>query len=118
MSYESSLHALIAPLVQGRFYPDIPPDQPVFPFAVYQQVGGQALWFLEGSIPDHKHARVQITIWSKSRSEANTLIRRIEDAICSGVPHSEPYGAAVAMYESSIKGYGARLDFGLWFPDP
>jgi len=118
MAYEPQLLALAGQALQGRLYADVLPDKPVFPCGVYQQVGGQALWFTERAMPDHKHARVQITIWATTRIEANTLIREIEDQICTGLPKSEPYGAAVATYEDAIKKYGSRLDFGLWYPDP
>lgn len=118
MAYEQQLLQAVAPLLGGRLHPDVPPDVPTYPCGVYQQVGGQALWFGEGAMPDHKHARVQIVVWAATRGEANTLIRRIEDAICTGMPKSEPLGAAVALYEPAIKKYGARLDFGLWYPDP
>lgn len=118
MSYEAQLVALIAPILDSRFYADVPREPVVYPCGVYQQVGGRALWFSEGAMPDHKHARVQITVWSASRAETMRLIRLIEGAICAGLPRSEPYGAAVAIYEDAIKKFGARLDFGLWYPDP
>lgn len=118
MSYEAQLMQLVAPILNGQFFPDVPRDPVVFPCGVYQQVGGQALWFSEGAMPSHKHARVQITVWSDTRAETMRLIRVIEGAICAGIPHSEPYGAAVATYENAIKKYGARLDIGLWYPDP
>ncbi|KUO98755.1 hypothetical protein AR276_19860, partial [Stenotrophomonas maltophilia] len=79
MSYEAQLHALLAPLLQGRLYPDLPPEPVIYPCAVYQQMGGQSVWFNEGSIPEQKHARVQLTVWADSRAQANTLIRNIED---------------------------------------
>jgi len=118
MGYEATLSALIRPLVGNRFYPDVPPDVPTFPCGVYQQVGGQSLWFGERKMPDHKHARVQITIWAETRLEANNLIRQVEGEICSKLPNSEPYGAAVCGYEDAIKKYSARLDIGFWYPDP
>ncbi len=40
MSYEAQLHALLAPLLQGRLYPDHPPEPVIYPCAVYQQMGG------------------------------------------------------------------------------
>ena len=118
MSYEPQLTALLAPLLAGQFYPDVPPDNPKYPCAVYQQVGGRSLWFGEGAMPDHKHARVQITLWADTRAQVNTLMRRIEDSICTGMPKSEPLGAAVSGYADAIKKYTARQDFGLWYPDP
>ena len=118
MSYEAQLHALLAPLLQGRLYPDVPPEPVIYPFAVYQQMGGQSVWFNEGSTPEQKHARVQLTVWADSRAQANTLIREIEDQVCAGLPTAESFGAAIAVHEPLLHKYGARLDFGLWYVDP
>lgn len=118
MSYEAALSGLIGPLLNGAFYPDVPPDTPAYPCGVYQQVGGQALWFSEGAMPGHKHARVQIIVWADTRLQANQLMRRIEGAICGGMRTSEPFGAMIGGYEDAIKKYSARQDFGLWYPDP
>jgi len=118
MPYEPLLHGLVAPLLGGRFYADVLPDNPAYPCGVYQQVGGRGLWFAEGAMPDHKHARLQITLWAGSRAEANTLMRAIEGVLCARLPKSEVIGALTATYEDAIKKYGARQDFGLWYPDP
>ncbi|HYG07655.1 MAG TPA: DUF3168 domain-containing protein [Stenotrophomonas sp.] len=118
MAYEPQLVALAGPLLGGRLYADVLPDNPTFPCGVYQQVGGQALWFGEGVMPDHKHARVQITLWAATRAQANTLMRAIEGALCASLPKSEAIGAFTATYEDAIKKYGARQDFGLWYLDP
>ncbi|MET4597373.1 MULTISPECIES: DUF3168 domain-containing protein [Stenotrophomonas] len=118
MSYEPKLQQLLGGMLQGRLYPDVPPDRVTYPCAVYQQVGGQALWFNEGSIPDQKHARVQLTVWADTRAQANTLIRDIEDQVCAGLPKSESFGAAIAVHEPALRKYGARLDFGLWYANP
>ncbi|WMJ71310.1 DUF3168 domain-containing protein [Stenotrophomonas sp. 24(2023)] len=118
MSYEVQLQQLLGPLLQGRLYPDTPPEPVIYPCAVYRQAGGQALWFNEGSTPEQKHARVQLTVWADSREQANTLVRRIEDQVCAGLPKAESFGAAVAVHEPAIRKYGARLDIGLWYPDP
>lgn len=118
MSYEAALVTLIAPVLGGRFTPDIPREPVVYPCGVYQQIGGQSLWFSEGAMPDHKHARVQITVWSETRAQTMQLIRQIEDSMCTSFPNSESYGAPVATYEDAIKKYGARLDVGFWYRDP
>lgn len=117
MSYENMLSDLIGPLLGQRFYPDVPPDTPTYPCGVYQQVGGQGLWFSERAAPSHKHARVQITIWADTRQEANQLIRHIENLTCT-LPSAETFGAAVCAHEESTKKFRARQDFGLWYTDP
>lgn len=118
MSYEATLRTLLADLVDGRVYPDVPPDKATFPLVTYQQVGGVSLWFGERAMPGHKNARVQVNVWADTRLQANQIARAIEGRMCTGMLSSEPFGAAVALYEDSIKKYGTRQDFGFWFPDP
>lgn len=118
MSFEGDFRALIASLVDGRAYPDVPPDVPVYPFITYQQVGGQAGWFLDQSMPDKKHARMQVNVWAATRVQANTIGRQVEAAISAGTMQATPIGALQAEYESDLKKYGTRQDFGVWYPDP
>lgn len=117
MSFESDLRALILPITT-RCYPDVTPDVATFPLSVYQQVGGQAYAYVEKKLPDHKHARIQVTIWADSRLDADVMARSVEKAIIESDFTAEAYGAFVALYEPAIKKYGTRQDFGIWYPDP
>lgn len=118
MSIEEDLVALLAPIVEGRIYPDESPDNPVFPLIIYQQIGGKAGWYLENKVPSHKHARIQIDVFSRRRTEANRLARSIEGLICESAFIAEPYGAFTALREEPLKLYGTRQDFGIWYADP
>ncbi len=118
MSLEPTLQAVLSPLVGGRAYPDTTPNGVEFPCITYQQVGGQAGWYLENNVPSHKHARVQVNVWAKSRAQANTIARQVENAICGSTLIAEPYGALSASVEEILGLYGTRQDFGVWFPDP
>lgn len=68
-------------------------------------------------MPSHKHARVQINVWAKSRAQASTIARQVENAICESTIIAEPYGALTASFEELVGLYGTRQDFGIWFPD-
>lgn len=118
MSYEATLRTLLADLVDGRVYPDVPPDKATFPLVTYQQVGGVSLWFSERAMPDHKNARVQINVWADTRVQANQIARAIEGRICVGMLSSVPFSGIFPLYVNGIKKYGTRQDFGFWFPDP
>ena len=58
MSLEATLYTLLGPLVGGRCYPDVSPDGAAFPLIIYQQVGGQAVDYVEGKVADKDNARV------------------------------------------------------------
>ena len=50
MSLEATLKTLLGPLVGGRCYPDTAPDGAAFPLIIYQQVGGEAVEFLDQTV--------------------------------------------------------------------
>lgn len=117
MSFEADLRALLLTVV-ARVYPDVSPDAPTFPFAIYQQVGGRAYAYLEKRLPNHKHARMQITFWGDTRLAVNDMARAAEKVLIESDFTVEAYGALVALYEPELKKYGARQDYGIWYPDP
>lgn len=118
MSLVGEIRALLDPLVGGRVYADVPPDVPAYPLITFQQVGGQAFWYMEKSMPGHRHARIQINVWSKNRPEADSLGRQVEKTLCEANQITQPYGALTALYESALRIFGTRQDFGIWFPEP
>jgi hypothetical protein len=117
VSIEETLQKLLGPLVEGRFYPDVVPEDAKFPAITYHQVGGRAGWYVDRTMPSHKHGRFQINVWAKSRLEASQLARQVENTICASTLIAEPNGAATSLYEQLLALYGTRQDFGIWFPD-
>lgn len=109
------LKSILGGLAGGRFYADVPPDAPTFPLLIWQRVGGQAKEYLDQSLPSHDHARVQIVAWSKTRLEADSLIRQARVALLASDYAVETYGAAVADYNEALKLYGSRQDFGIHY---
>ncbi len=118
MSLESDLYVLLAPLVEGRVSPDVLPDKPTFPCITYQQIGGRSAWYSEKAMPSHKHARIQLNVWAKTRAQASEIARAAEGLLCDSDLVAEPFGALTALYEELLKLYGTRQDFGVWYPDP
>ena len=118
MSLLGDVRALLDPLVAGRAYPDVPPDTQEYPLITYQQVGGQAFWHLEKTMPGYRHARIQVNVWSQRRLEADEIGRAVERAFCAAPFPTEPFGALVSLYEAAMKLYGTRQDFGIWVPEP
>lgn len=115
MSLEAQIKTLLGPLVGGRCYPDtIPGGTPTFPLVIYQGVGGFAIEFMDKTLPDKDHARVQIVVWSKTRLEASQIARQAREALVGSDMAVETYGAPVWLFEEALKLYGARTDYGIW----
>lgn len=117
MALEDRLISLLGGLVEGRAYPDVIPDVPVFPLLIYQQAGGRDGWYVENRLPSHRHARIQFHVWAKARQQANTLALLVEKTLAESGLIVEPYGAFTALYEKAQKLHGTRQDFGIWHND-
>lgn len=111
---ESNIVTALGTLVSSRVYPDVAPLNAVLPFATFQQVGGQAVNYLEGVSSDKKNARMQVNVWASTRAQAMTLIRQVEDEMCKTPILANVEGAAIARYDDQTKQYGAIQDFSVW----
>jgi len=110
---ETQIVQLLRTLVSGGAYPDVADGTAVLPYATYQQVGGKPIRYLSG-IADKKIARFQINVWSKTRAEATTLIRQIEDQMILQL-NATAEGGAISTYDEISKLRGAMQDFSVTF---
>lgn len=115
MTLESSLCAVIGPLVADRIFPDVAPIDTPRPYVIYQQIGGQALHYVDDLIPDKGNAEVQIGVWGESRAAVSALSRQIDDALrLSTLFQAESVSALTAVHEPDLALYGAEQDFSIW----
>jgi hypothetical protein len=116
VSVEQDLFAVIGPMVGGRVYPDVAPEGSLLPRVTYQQVGGEALTYVEKAAPSKKNGRFQVNVWSSRRSDSALLARQIENALVVSAPLiAKPLSAPVATFEEDTKLFGTRQDFSIWF---
>lgn len=116
MSVEGDIFSALTGLVSGHVYPDVAPQAvTTLPRITYQQVGGDAVNFLEPTIPSKKNQRFQVNGWAVNRLAAATLGRQIEDTL-RVVPGLQVtvLGAPVAVYEVETGLYGTHQDFSTW----
>lgn len=121
MSFVAAMTALLTPLAPGGLYWDESPDdgpKSSDGFMVLQEVGGKAGWYVEKKIPDHQHARLQVFVAHTRKLEAEALINRVQSVICESQFPAEPIGAPVAVRHPTLKIYGYRQQFGVWYPTP
>lgn len=114
MSVEAGIKTALASVAGGRTYPDTTPDNPTFPLNVYQQVGGAVINPLEGGDPGKDNARVQVVTWAKTRLEASSVARQARLAMVDQLD-AILMGAPVSLYDSTLKLYGSRADYSVWF---
>ena len=111
---ESNIVTVLGALVSNRVYPDVAPLNAVLPFITYQQVGGQAVNYLEAASSDKKNARIQVNVWAATRAQAKTLIRQVEDEMVKNPILAYVEGAAIDRYDEQTKQYGDIQDFSVW----
>jgi hypothetical protein len=114
MAIEAEIKSALAAIAGGRTYPDTTPDKPVFPLNIYQQVGGEVINPLEGTDPNKDNARIQVTTWSKSPVERATVAREVRVALTSTL-NATLLASPVSIYDDTLKLYGARADYSVWF---
>lgn len=114
MSIEADLLAVLVGLCP-RVFPDFAPLSTAKPFVTYQAIGGRALRWLDQSPADKRQTLMQINVWAGGRTEANTLARQIEEALCAAAaftawPNAEP----ISTSETDLKLYGTVQDFSIY----
>lgn len=112
---EVTIKSLLDELVDSRVYPDAPPDDPVFPCITYQQVGGRPYTYVDGSLPDKDHARLQFMVHGPVRSEVMKVARAIPRKLVAPPLSAEIYGGLTSSKDDTAKLYITRQDFGCWF---
>jgi hypothetical protein len=116
MTVEADLYTCLQGLVGGRVYPDVAPQPVAKPYITFQQVGGQAIAFLESAVVGKRNGRFQVNVWGVTRIEAAATMRAAEDALVVNTTlRAIPQAAPVSTYEPETGLYGARQDFSIWF---
>lgn len=114
MTIETSLVAVVGPLLSSRFYADSAPSAATLPFGTYQQIGGETVEFFSDADPGLYNARIQINVWATTREEANTLMRAIVAAMRPTPLRGRPIGALIARFDDITNTRGAQQDFSFW----
>jgi hypothetical protein len=118
MSFESDFRDTIKSLVSDRVYPYPAPQGSPLPYVVFEQVGGEALGFVNPELVPMKHARMQVRVWAASRIVAAPLARSIEDELVLATAFQcEAVGAPSAEFDDELNRHGTIQDFYCWFAD-
>ena len=115
MTVESDIFDTLKGLVSNRVYPDSAPNGVTTPYITYTQIGGEAVSFVEGSVPDRKNGLFQINVWAATRAGASALMLQVEAALMTTNRFAvEVQRAPINEYEPDMVMYGAHQDFSIW----
>lgn len=114
MSMETDLVTLLKTIC-ARTFPDVAPAGTATPYITWQAIGGEAMRYGDGTAPDKRNTLIQVSVWSKTRSESLSLVRQVDDVISASIAwQSEPLGEAVSTYEPDSQLYGSIQTFDIW----
>lgn len=115
MTVADDIFLTLKTLVASRVFEEFAPFGTACPYIVYSQVGGDALSFLEGTLPDKKNGRMQIDVYAKTRQERSSIALQVESAM-SAAPafQSRAMGAAINNYEPDTLIYSSMQDFSVF----
>lgn len=114
MTVEADITALLKAICP-RVAPDFMATIPERPYITYQQIGGEAAVFLDGSLPSKENGEFQIDVWSDTRGEAKALIKQVAAAICASTAfQASPLAGPRSDSDPDMKLYCSRQDFSVW----
>lgn len=115
MSIESGVFDLLRGLVGGRVFPDVAPVGTARPYITYQQIGGQAVNFVDDTSPNLENAFLQINCFADARNDANTLARSVETTLRGATAFSaRPEANFISTHDADLNRYGTLQDFSVW----
>jgi len=115
MTVEADIFNLLKGLTSNRVYPDVAPADAAKPYIVYQQVGGEAVVFIDNAVPSKQNGRFQISVWADTRAAAAAMALQIENSMTAATAfQARPLGAPIARYEADGPVYGAQQDYSIW----
>ena len=115
MSVEADIRNTVKSLVADRCFPDFAPLGTVRPFIVFEQVGGEALSFIDGSLPDKKHGRFEIGVYADSRAACAAVALQVESVMAAAtVFQSMAIHAPISDYADEVKIYSSTQNFSVF----
>lgn len=112
MTVESTIFDTLKTLVSNRVFPDVAPANATRPYITYQRVGGEAINFLDPTVPNKKRSRFQINVWGDTRKSVALIAGQVEDALrVVASLQTTVEGAPVSLYEADTGLKGSLQDF-------
>lgn len=113
MTVEADIFTAIKGLVSNRAYPDLNDSATIVtPYIVYQEIGGEALTFLERAEPSKENGRFQVSCWATTRAASKALAKQVETAMTMATAfQAKPIGGKTSVFDEDTKLRGTRQDF-------
>lgn len=115
MTVEIDIKTALSALVAGRMYPDFAPLATPRPFIVYEQTGGDALAFVDGTLPDKKHGLFEIGVYADTRAQCAAIALQVEAAMAATTAYQcTAIHAPVSDYAPDVQIYSSTQNFSVF----
>lgn len=115
MTVEADIFNTLKGSVNNRCFPDFAPLGTARPFITFEQVGGDALYFIDGALPDKKHGRFEIGVYADTRAECASIALAVEAAMAAATSfQSTAIHAPISDYASEVKIYSSTQNFSVF----
>jgi hypothetical protein len=113
MSVQESLYTALQSAFSGRLYPLVAPSPVTLPYGVYQVIS-QVPSNVLSDTPGLYNTRLQIDVFTRLYSEAQTLKASIRTAMASSFGHKAKEIASQDLYEEEAKLHRVSMDWSVW----
>ena len=115
MTVEADIYTALKGLVSNRCFPDFAPVATVRPYITYTQIGGEALSYMDDTLPSGKFGRFQVNVWAETRATASALMLQVEAAMIQAAAfQGRPLSAPSSAYDHDSLVYGSMQDFNVF----
>ena len=114
MSIEADLVTTLWSVFAGRIYAMVAPANVVPPYAVYQMISGVPEEVVDGSLPNLKNSRFQVSIFGRELSGIITLVASAKGAMNSASLFKATCRNEMDSFEDPALLYGKLIDFSVW----
>ncbi len=115
MSVESDIFTTLKGLVGDRCFPDFAPLGTVRPFITFEQTGGDAMHFTDGTLPDKKNGRFEIGVYADTRASCASIALQVEATMAAAtVFTATAIHAPISDYASGVNIYSSTQNFNVW----
>lgn len=115
MSVEQIVQQALAHLAGGQLFVDVAPQGTRAPWITYQTIAGTYLVGLDGVLCRACRARVQVSVWSRTRAECTDLMQRVVVSLVNATVKAVPLGGPANVDEPNTQLRGSRMDFSITF---
>ena len=115
MTVESDLYGILKGLVSNRCFPDFAPLGTARPFITFEQVGGEAMSYLNGTLPDKKNGRFEIGVYTDSRASCAAIALQVESVMAAATAfQASAIHAPISDYASDVMIYSSTQNFSVF----